>query len=35
MTQIDSHAGFKVQYEPVIRQARLNDEKGCYLEGKL
>jgi hypothetical protein len=32
---IDSHAGFKAQYEPVIRQAGINDENGCYLEGWL
>jgi hypothetical protein len=32
---IDSHAGFKAQYEPVIRQAGINLENGCYLEGRL
>lgn len=32
---IDSHAGFKAQYEPVIRQAGIDEENGCYLEGSL
>jgi hypothetical protein len=32
---IDSHAGFNAQYEPIIRQAGINEENGCYLEGRL
>jgi hypothetical protein len=32
---IDSHAGFKAEYEPVIRQAGINEENGCYLERRL
>ena len=32
---IDSHAGFKAQYEPIIRQAGINEENGCYLEARL
>lgn len=32
---IDSHAGFTAQYEPIIRQAGINEENGCYLEGWL
>lgn len=32
---IDSHEGFKAQYEPVIRQAGIIEENGCYLEGRL
>ena len=29
---LDSHCGFKARYEPVIRQAGINTENGCYLE---
>jgi hypothetical protein len=32
---LDSHDGFKARYEPVIRQAGIITEKGCYLECKL
>jgi len=29
---LDSHCGFKARYEPIIRQAGINSESGCYLE---
>ena len=32
---IDSHDGFKARYEPVIRQAGITTECGCYLERNL
>ena len=32
---LDSHYGFKARYEPVIRQAGINTESGCYLESNL
>lgn len=32
---LDSHAGFMARYEPVIRQAGIGDENGCYLQSVL
>lgn len=32
---LDNHAGFMARYEPVIRQAAINDENGCYLQSAL
>jgi len=32
---IDNHCGFKATYEPIIRQAGINSENGCYLETDL
>ena len=32
---LDSHEGFLARYEPVIRQAGINTERGCYLERNL
>ncbi|MDH5299311.1 MAG: hypothetical protein OEV91_09860 [Desulfobulbaceae bacterium] len=32
---IDSHHGFMGRYEPIIRQAGICEENGCYLEGAL
>lgn len=32
---LDKHCGFKARYEPVIRQAGINIECGCYLESDL
>jgi hypothetical protein len=29
---LDNHCGFKARYEPVIRQAGITTESGCYLE---
>jgi len=29
---LDSHCGFKARYEPVVRQAGITTESGCYLE---
>ncbi len=29
---LDSHRGFKARYEPVVRQAGITTENGCYLE---
>ena len=31
----DNHSGFKARYEPIIRQAGINSENGCYLETDL
>ncbi|KPJ99741.1 MAG: hypothetical protein AMJ60_03895 [Desulfobacterales bacterium SG8_35] len=31
----DNHCGFKARYEPVIRQAGIINENGCYLENNL
>jgi len=31
----DNHCGFKARYEPIIRQAGINSENGCYLETDL
>lgn len=32
---IDDHEGFRARYEPVIRQAGIAEECGCYLQGSL
>ena len=32
---LDNHSGFKARYEPIIRQAGINTENGCYLESNL
>jgi len=32
---IDHHFGFMAGYEPIIRQAGIHEENGCYLEGNL
>jgi hypothetical protein len=32
---LDNHSGFKARYEPIIRQAGINTENGCYLESDL
>jgi len=32
---IDGHCGFKARYEPIIRQADITVENGCYLERNL
>ncbi|MGV1099090.1 hypothetical protein ACUUL3_06710 [Thiovibrio sp. JS02] len=32
---LDNHAGFMARYEPIIRQAAINDENGCYLQSAL
>ncbi len=32
---VDNHCGFKARYEPVIRQAGITTENGCYLECSL
>ncbi len=32
---IDSHGGFMARYEPIILQAGITRENGCYLEGVL
>jgi hypothetical protein len=32
---IDNHCGFMARYEPVIREAGINTENGCYLESVL
>jgi len=32
---IDEHGGFIAKYEPIIRQAGISLENGCYLEGML
>lgn len=32
---IDQHRGFMARYEPVIRQAGIDEENGCYLEANL
>ena len=32
---LDNHCGFKARYEPIIRQAGINTESGCYLESDL
>jgi hypothetical protein len=29
---LDSHEGFMAKYEPIIRQADINEENGCYLQ---
>jgi len=32
---IDNHSGFTARYEPVIRQAGIREENGCYLQSDL
>jgi len=32
---LDKHAGFLARYEPIIRQAEINEENGCYLQAAL
>jgi hypothetical protein len=32
---LDSHEGFMARYAPVIREAGINVECCCYLEGSL
>ena len=32
---LDQHHGFMARYEPVIRQAGIGEENGCYLEASL
>lgn len=32
---LDKHHGFMARYEPIIRQAGIGDENGCYLEASL
>ena len=32
---LDNHAGFMARYEPIIRQAAITDENGCYLQRAL
>ena len=32
---LDSHEGFMARYAPVIREAGINVECWCYLEGSL
>jgi hypothetical protein len=32
---LDNHCGFKARYEPIIRQAGITEENGCYLETSL
>lgn len=32
---LDNHCGFTARYEPIIRQAGINTENGCYLESDL
>jgi hypothetical protein len=32
---VDNHCGFKARYDPIIRQAGITTESGCYLESDL
>lgn len=32
---LDHHEGFMARYEPIIRQAEINEENGCYLQKAL
>jgi len=32
---LDNHKGFMARYDPVIREAEINEENGCYLQSAL
>lgn len=32
---VDNHVGFMARYEPIIRQAEITEENGCYLQGAI